>query len=169
MEVAVPSESTVRPIRPAETWALRQRVLRPGQPLEACRFPGDDAPGAFHLGAFDSRGAMVAVASFNPEAAPAGLEEVVFDHGKPSGAAWRLRGMATAPEARGRGHGTALLREGMREMARRGGRMLWCNARVSAAGFYEGLGLRRAGEVFDIPGIGPHVVMGCPLGVPPDG
>lgn len=169
MEVAVPPESPIRPIRPEKTWALRQRVLRQGQPLEACRFPGDEAPGAFHLGSFDSRGAMVAVASFNPEAAPDGLDEVVLGHGMPPGASWRLRGMATAPEARGRGHGTALLRAGMQELARRGGRLLWCNARLSAAGFYEGLGLLRVGEAFDLPGIGAHVVMVCPLGDAPKG
>ncbi len=42
---------------------------------------------------------------------------------------------------------------------RRGRRLLWCNARVVALGFYTKLGLHTEGDEFDIPGIGPHYVM----------
>ena len=153
-------QRAVRLIPADETYALRHRALRPQQALADCRFPGDEAPGAFHLGAFDGDGSLLGVASFNPEAAPAcvpvpssGLSPMDVRH------AWRLRGMATAPEARGQGHGKALLQAGIAELARRGAGLLWCNARLSAAGFYEVQGLARAGEDFDIPGIGGHVVM----------
>ena len=40
-----------------------------------------------------------------------------------------------------------------------GGRRVWCNARLSAAGFYERVGFGRVGGVFEIAGIGPHAVM----------
>ncbi len=114
--------------------------------------------GAFHLGAFDSDGALLSVASFHPEAAPPCLLEL-FPETLTGDRSWRLRGMATAPAARGRGHGAALLRAGLTELARRGGRLLWCNARLGAVGFYVRQGMARAGADFDIPGIGGHVVM----------
>lgn len=151
-------DGAIRPIESADTWDLRGRVLRPGQPLAACRLPGDEVEGAFHLGAFDSDGALLGVASFHPEAAPPCLPELAPDTLASDGS-WRLRGMATAPAARGRGHGAALLRAGLTELARRGGRLLWCNARLSAVDFYARQGLARAGADFDIPGIGGHVVM----------
>jgi len=40
-----------------------------------------------------------------------------------------------------------------------GGRLLWCNARVVALGFYERLGFVTEGPEFDIHPIGPHYVM----------
>jgi GNAT superfamily N-acetyltransferase len=154
-------DRTILRIEPEDTYALRHRTLRPEQPREACHFPGDASEGAFHLGSFDG-GILVAVASFNPEAAPAcldGLVESLETGSLNQGGVWRLRGMATAPESRGQGHGSALLRAGFAELEQRGGRLLWCNARLSAADFYLGLGLARAGEDFEIPGIGGHVVM----------
>jgi len=38
-------------------------------------------------------------------------------------------------------------------------RLLWCNARVPAVGFYESLGWRVVSERFEIPTAGPHVKM----------
>jgi GNAT superfamily N-acetyltransferase len=72
---------------------------------------------------------------------------------------WRLRGMATAPAARGRGVGAALLRACLDHARARGGARVWCNARVTAEGFYLGAGFVPEGGRFDIPGLGEHVVM----------
>ncbi|OEV06624.1 hypothetical protein AN216_00170, partial [Streptomyces oceani] len=33
---------------------LRREVLRPGRPLEAARFGGDELPGAFHVAAYEA-------------------------------------------------------------------------------------------------------------------
>jgi ribosomal protein S18 acetylase RimI-like enzyme len=41
----------------------------------------------------------------------------------------------------------------------RGVSYLWCNARTSAIGFYEKLGMKVISEEFEIPVIGPHKVM----------
>lgn len=136
----------VRTITAAETGRLRMEVLRPGRPRADSAYPGDDDPTTFHLGAFEDS-ALVGIASVYSEARA------------PTRPGWRLRGMATAPPARGSGAGRALLERVITEVAARGGGELWCNARLSAQGFYARAGFGVESGVFDIPGIGPHVVM----------
>lgn len=119
--------------------ALRLAVLRPGQPSEAAVWALDDDPESVHLGAFLD-GCCVGIASVVPE-----------DR-------WRLRGMAVEPSLRGAGIGAALVAE-LQSRFGAAGRPLWCNARTTAAGFYVRLGFVIEGEPFDVPGIGPHVVM----------
>lgn len=131
---------TVRP--------LRHSVLRPHQTLADCVYPGDDEPDSFHLAAWSGE-RMVGVASVYRQS----------EDGSPGGTAWRLRGMATAPEFRGRGIGRRVLTECLDRVRRCGGSELWCNARTTAAGFYEGLGFRARGPDFELPGIGPHRVL----------
>jgi uncharacterized protein (TIGR02453 family) len=70
-----------------------------------------------------------------------------------------VRGMATAPQARGRGAGTAVLDALVRHAAAEGAASLWCNARVRAISLYERAGFTVASEVFEPPDIGPHVRM----------
>ncbi|MBG31354.1 MAG: hypothetical protein CMI31_15360 [Opitutae bacterium] len=36
---------------------------------------------------------------------------------------------------------------------------IWCNARLAAIPLYKRLGFEEVGQPFDIPGIGPHLVM----------
>lgn len=121
---------------------LRAEVLRPGQPLDAARWPGDD--GAEHYVAEAPDGGEIL-----------GVASVFFARLGADGPPGQLRGMAVAPRARGGGVGLALLRAV--EAAHPEG--LWCNARVSARGFYEGAGWRVISEEFEIPGVGPHVKM----------
>ena len=130
---------------------VRHRVLRPGQPVDRLVYPGDDAPTTLHLGVRLGDGELVAVASFYHEPMP-GLDAHAI----------RLRGMATLPEHRAQGHGRRLVKHAIAEIARTHGEpptALWCNARISAAGYYERLGFRCRGDLFDIPDIGPHAVM----------
>ena len=131
---------------------IRHEVLRPGRPLETARYANDEDPGALHLGAY-RHGELLAVGSLYVAEMP----------GRPGIAAIQIRGVATLPEARGTGLGTALM-DAAREHAReKGARILWCNARVSAAGFYRKLGFEIAGEEFEIPHIGPHYLLAQPL------
>lgn len=121
---------------------LRHAVLRPGLPADSACFPGDEATGTIHLAA-RSGGQVVGCASFmRSEFA-----------GEP---AWQLRGMATAPEWRGRGVGARLLVHADALLADEPIRLLWCNARVIAIGFYERQGWSVVSEEFDIPTAGPH-------------
>ena len=72
---------------------------------------------------------------------------------------YRLRGMATAPELRGEGAGSQLLKKGNEILLEKGVPIWWCNARISAAGYYEKAGLSQLGEIFEIEPIGMHKVM----------
>jgi predicted GNAT family N-acyltransferase len=73
--------------------------------------------------------------------------------------------MATEPAIRGAGVGRALVVDGLARVAARGGDLVWCDARVTAAGFYELMGFAVVTEPYDKPGIGPHV--GMLIDVPP--
>jgi ribosomal protein S18 acetylase RimI-like enzyme len=74
--------------------------------------------------------------------------------------------MATRPRARGRGAGRVLLDACIAHAREMRGALLWCNARVPARGFYERAGLEVLGEVFEIPRIGPHLLMWMALAPP---
>ena len=132
-------------IKAQETWPLRHRVLRPHQPLEECDFPNDRNPDSFHLGVFD-RGELICIGSFYAERA----------EGLKGWRQFRLRGMATHPEHRGRGAGSRLMHFAMDHLVSLRADLLWCNARTGALGFYERLGFEVQGPAFEIPGIGEH-------------
>jgi GNAT superfamily N-acetyltransferase len=133
---------------------LRWSVLRSGRPRHTAELPEDGAPGTFHLAERAPDGTVIGCGSFMPEP----LDGAQID-GEPADAVWRLRGMATAPEHQGKGVGSRVLAAGIAEVAARGGRLLWCNGRVSAAGFYQRHGFTIRGDAFDIPPIGPHYVL----------
>jgi len=133
----------VRRIGAALARTVRWPVLRAGRPERDSLFPEDDLPDTVHLGAFDEE-RLVGVATFFPE----GLS--------PFPSAWRLRGMAALPTARGRGVGRALVERGFAEAEAAGADLLWCNGRLDAAGFYLKLGFEIDGGIFDPHGTGPH-------------
>ena len=135
-------------VAPEVTYALRAAVLRPDG--GEITWAGDEDPATFHLAARTPDGRVVGVVRFSPAPCP----------WRPLATApWQLRGMATDPAVRGGGAGRALLAEGLARVAARGGDLVWCDARVSAAGFYERQGFAVVTEPFDKPGIGPHVGM----------
>jgi GNAT superfamily N-acetyltransferase len=136
-------------VRPEILYVLRRDVLRPGQPLTAAMHDYDFKPDTFHVAAFGPLNQVAACATFYPEPTPYETNE----------AAWRLRAMASQPELRGQGYGAAALRYGIAEIRRRGGTLLWCNARSGALGFYERIGFSTVGDEFEIESIGPHFVM----------
>ncbi|MGY1630949.1 GNAT family N-acetyltransferase [Geodermatophilus sp. SYSU D01186] len=126
---------------------LRSAVLRGGGPAG---MPGDDDPATVHLAARDADGRVVGVARLGPAPCP----------WRPhAGAPWQLRGMATDPAVRGAGVGRALVEASLALVAERGGDLLWCDARTTAAGFYERHGFTVVAGPYDKPGIGPHLGM----------
>lgn len=143
----------VRFISADETRPLRAAILRPGQSPETLIYPGDDADETAHFGAYRG-GELIGIASVYREPVP---RENGSGEDDPN--AWRLRGMATITSMRGRGYGRMILEKCVEHVAREGGTVLWCNARTTAAGFYETLGFHIIGHEFDIPGIGAHFVM----------
>ncbi len=124
-----------------QTRALRQAVLRPHEALE--QMASSEPADAFAVAAFDAE-EPVAVGLVAPDGQPGG---------------WRIRGMATAPAARGTGAGTAVLDALLEHALAHGARRIWCNARTPARALYERAGLRVISEEFELPMIGPHLVM----------
>ena len=72
---------------------------------------------------------------------------------------WLLRGMATLPQVRGEGYGTALIQTACAYVASEQGIYLWCEARENVLGFYEKLGFAVLGNRFYVPPTGPHYRM----------
>lgn len=131
----LPAERAVEPLCPWETLPLRQRVLRPHVAAEALVLPHDDADGSGHFGAFEGD-ALVATATVVRLPSP-----------EPGFSPWRLRAVAVAPEARGKGHGRRVVEACLQHARERGAGMVWWNAAPDVAAWYERMGARRHGEV----------------------
>jgi GNAT superfamily N-acetyltransferase len=140
----------VRSCSAGEVVALRQAVLRPHQTVAEVRLETGGHARVAHFCAEDEGGGVVCVASVWREAPPWLLDATD---------SWRLRGMATAPEWRGRGAGSAVLATVLAHVAAAGGGLLWCTARLGAVGFYERAGMVTKGDRWDEPFIGPHIAM----------
>jgi len=128
--------------------AIRNDVLREGKlSLEACVFPTDNLPGAFHLGYYvESK--LACIASFHPQT-----------FGEFTGAGFQLRGMATIPGYQGKGFGNQLLNFAIVYLRGQKANYIWCNARKSARQFYLNMGFEVISPEFEVPDIGPHYVM----------
>lgn len=132
---------------------LRALVLRPGWGSDRCAMPHDTAEGTFHLAALRERdGEVLAIMTMM-------VDDVPEVGGLTPGPGWRIRGMASHPDARGLGCAKALVVEGVERVWRERRDPVWCNARRVAYGFYANLGFGLFGDEFDIEGIGPHTVM----------
>ncbi|MBU8682934.1 GNAT family N-acetyltransferase [Bacillus haynesii] len=138
----------VKPINAEDTYEIRHRILRPNQPLEACMYETDLLGGTFHLGGY-YRGKLISIASFHKG-----------EHSKLEGQKqYQLRGMATLEGYREQKAGSTLIRHAEELLRKKGADLLWCNARISVSGYYEKLGFSEQGRIYDIPPIGPHILM----------
>ncbi len=147
-------EFSIRQISASETVELRQNILRPHQALSECVYPHDETPETFHLGAFvnepqTSKERLIGIASF--------LYDPNQDLPDPE-SQYRIRGMATQLDFRRLGIGTAMLNEGLSILKEKKAKRVWCNARETAFAFYEKSDFIMLGEMFYLPGIGPHKV-----------
>lgn len=118
----------IRQIKPEETYALRHEVLWPEKPFEYVIL-NEDSEGQ-HFGAFRDTG-LVAVISLFVE----------------NGVA-RFRKFATRADCQRQGVGTHLLNHVIQESRKLGAHTLWCDARLSAADFYQRFGMEAEGAVF---------------------
>ena len=144
---AVTTEPLAERVAAADTHALRHRVLRPHQSLSEMDYDGDHDPLTAHFG--------VVV-----DGEPASVGSI-YSEPRDGGAApgWRIRGMATADGRRGSGLGAAVLAACLAHSEANGGGEVWCNARIRALPLYERAGFSAVSPEFELPGIGPHVVM----------
>ena len=135
------TELQPRPISLADTRALRQEVLRPHQTVD--ELAGHEPAGAVAFGAFQGS-ELVAVGLVGPDGAPG---------------EWRVRGMAAAPQVRGRGAGSAILHALVQHAIAHGAGRVWCNARTPALALYQRAGFVVASDEFESPDTGPHYRM----------
>jgi predicted GNAT family N-acyltransferase len=142
---------TVEQVQARVVVSLRAQILRPGLALDEARYAQDDDPAAVHLAACDELGHVVGCSTWFPE----------DWQGRP---AWRLRGMATSPAARGTGVGGLLLTKGLALASAGGAQFAWANARTVALGFYRRYGFETVGEEFLTAQAIPHFVIWRPLG-----
>jgi len=134
-------ELGLRSIPLADTRELRRDVLRPYMTVD--ELATHEPTEAVAFGAFED-GELIAVGLVGPEGEPGD---------------WRIRGMATRPDARGRGAGTKVLHALVHHAVDHGATRLWCNARTPALSLYERAGFRATSEEFETPRIGPHYRM----------
>ena len=146
------------PVPAHVTFDLRQRLLRPHEPVQAMALSGDE----------DVSSGFFAVWRPGHPAAPLGVVSVRRQArvGHPEDA-WRLRGLAVVPSWQRAGLGSVLLRCVTEHVVRYGGRSVWCAVRTSAEDFYRKRGFVVRGEPFELPAIGRHVHMVCSLARPP--
>jgi predicted GNAT family N-acyltransferase len=138
----------IRFIQADDVLAIRNEVLRGGRlTLDECRFPNDDAEGAFHLGYF-LNDRLVCIASFHSQS-----------YKEFTGKAYQLRGMATLDNHRGKGFGNQLVNFAIVYMRGQKVNYVWCNARKKAVPFYKNLGFETISDEFEVPIIGPHYVL----------
>lgn len=144
---------------------LRVAVLRPSMSPHASAYPGDDELATGHFAALVGE-RVAGVASVLSEDPPdrSGRQEPF-----PVGVGWRLRGMAVEPGHRDQGIGARLLTRCVAHVLDQRGRVLWCNAREAAIGFYEANGWRVVSDSFDLAPSGPHRLMRLDLPSPADG
>ena len=128
----------IRPLQLAETYELRRRVLRNNDPGAEVHIREDDRSDAWHIGAI-AGGRVIATASFY--GIPCRQRPDVS-------AVAQLRMMAVDERWQETGVGRAVLRQAMEHLRNEGIELLWCNARSSAAGFYEHLGFELIGDPF---------------------
>jgi len=137
----------IKEITAEETYQIRLKVLRKDIDLPY-QFQGDLDAETIHIGAFLADNLM-GVSSFMKSNHVLFADETQY----------QLRGMATLPEARGRGYGKGLIDFSVACLQRKKATILWCKAREVAVSFYKKRGFSIVGEPFLAPQIGVHYIM----------
>ena len=127
---------------------LRHSELRKGQDYSTTSYLKDYEEGTFHMACIvDDK--IVTCATFYAQ------KSMKIK----SNNAYRLRGMATDSQFQRKGYARNLMLESFKELKKRDCDMVWCNARLVAVNFYESLGFKITGDLFNIEAIGPHYYM----------
>jgi predicted GNAT family N-acyltransferase len=129
---------SIEQITPQLTWRLRRDILYPGEYMHNMEMEEDNH--GYHFGAFEDN-ALVGVVS-------------LFQQGSD----WQFRKFAVTTNTQKRGIGTQLLSYITGFIERENGTRLWCNARLSATGFYAKFGFTETGAIFHKNGL-DYVIM----------
>lgn len=139
---------SIRTLCSTDTLKLRQRLLRPHQSIDDCRYPGDKDTDTRHFDAFDDEN-LVGILS---------VYQRMHSQIK-SAKSWQLRAMATADSVRGKGFGRQLLENAEAYVRSNEGELIWANARKLALGFYLKNGYTVEGSEFEVADIGLHYLV----------
>lgn len=127
--VARGMEWEIRELAADETHALRRAVSAEGRTdLLSMHHELDDTAGAWHLGAVDATGRVVAISSFYFVPCPVRRDV------RP---AVELAFMAVDPAFQGKGIGSAVMSEAIRRLKATDAILMWASARDTALHFYE--------------------------------
>ncbi len=118
----------IEQITPELTWRLRRDVLYPGKKIFEMEMEEDT--NGIHFGAFKDDKLAGVVSLFQ------------------KGTDFQFRKLAVDPSIQKIGIGNNLLRYITRHAEENGGTRIWCNARLSAIGFYLKSGFLRTGKLF---------------------
>ncbi len=130
---------SIEQIPPAATLIVRQAELYPLMLLKKLQLDEDE--NGIHFGLFHDNKLISVVSCFEKE-----------------DGSMQFRKFATIKEFQRQGFGTALLKYIMAFAEEQNVRKIWCNARISAIGFYQKFGLQETVVKFSRDGI-DYVVM----------
>lgn len=107
----------VKHIQASETWDLRHRVMAPNCTFDSIKLPKDEE--GLHFGLFEEEKIVSVISLF--------IENDVA----------QFRKFATEISEQNKGYGSILLNHIIKESLKNNVKILWCNARTTALGFYE--------------------------------
>ena len=137
----------IEQIRFELTWRIRHVVMYPDLPFDVIKLPED--PEGIHFGLYAGDQLVSVVSVFS------------------SGTVYQFRKFATLNPFQSKGYGSMLLSYIIEFISHEGGARLWCNARVSAMGFYDKFGFKATDQYFEEHGI-DFVIMELELGAAVD-
>jgi len=129
---------SIEQITPHLTWRLRSDILYPGQYMHDMEMEEDNH--GYHFGAFTDNQLVAVVSLFQREND------------------WQFRKFAVSDKVQKQGIGRQLLNYITAFVEAEKGTRLWCNARLSATGFYEKFGFTQTGNVFNKNGF-DYIIM----------
>ena len=116
----------IKEIKPSETLDLRHRILSPNKSVDSIILAEDDS--GQHFGLFKDGQLISAISLF--------IENDTA----------QFRKFATETSEQNKGYGSILLNHIVEESIKNKVKNLWCNARVTALGFYEKFGFEVVSE-----------------------
>jgi len=144
----------IKELEIADVKQLRYKVLwQHKESSEDCVIEPDELDTTFHIGAVKNN-TVVGTSTFIIDPIAIGLKDE-FDTKNQ----YRLRAMATDSSARGEGVGKQIIEFAIEKLKEMNVELLWCDARLKATGFYDKMGFKTLGDVYDVPEIGPHKLM----------
>lgn len=139
-----------------EIFDLRHKILRPNRPKESAIFHKDVDPETIHYALIDDGAVQAVLTMTDVDMLPKSLDFLSLH----LTSLRQLRGMAVDKNVQGKGYGKQLIEFVLAEYENeKKYKAIWCNARTYALPFYQKIGFKEVGDVFDVPLVGPHMVM----------